>query len=50
VRFRALKNIKVIEAHHAPMNGGMDFSAHGIRTRYQNGYNAVDRFLAKGNV
>jgi NTE family protein len=50
VRFRALKNIKVIEAEHAPMTGGMDFSAHGIRTRYQSGHSAVDRFLARGNV
>jgi NTE family protein len=50
VRFRALKNIKVIEAEHAPMTGGMDFSAHGVHTRYQSGHNAVDRFLARGNV
>jgi NTE family protein len=49
-RFRALKNIRVIKADHAPMTGGMDFSAHGIHTRYQSGHNAVDRFLAKGNV
>ena len=46
VRFRALKNIKVIEAEHAPMTGGMDFSAHGVHSRYQSGYDAVDRFLA----
>jgi NTE family protein len=45
VRFRALKNIRVIEADHAPMTGGMDFSAHGVRTRYQSGYAAVDKFF-----
>jgi hypothetical protein len=50
VRLRALKNIKVIEAEHAPMTGGMDFSAHGVRTRCQSGYNAVDRFLARGSA
>jgi NTE family protein len=45
VRFRALKNIRVIEAEHAPMTGGMDFSAHGVQTRFQSGYAGVDRFL-----
>ena len=45
VRFRALKNIKVIEADHAPMTGGMDFSAHGVHTRYKSGYAAVDKLL-----
>ena len=45
VRFRALKNIKVIEADHAPMTGGMDFSAHGVRARYKSGYTAVDKLL-----
>jgi NTE family protein len=47
VRFRALKNMRVIEAEHAPMTGGMDFSAHGVRTRYQSGYSAVNNFLAR---
>jgi len=47
VRFRALKNIRVIEAEHAPMTGGMDFSAHGVRTRFKSGYAAVDRHLAQ---
>jgi hypothetical protein len=47
VRFRALKNIRVIEAEHAPMTGGMDFSAHGVRKRYQSGYTSVDKFLAR---
>jgi NTE family protein len=46
VRFRALKNIRVIEADHAPMTGGMDFSAHGVRTRYQSGYAAVDKLFS----
>ena len=45
VRFRALKNIKVIEADHAPMTGGMDFSAHGVHARYKSGYAAVDKLL-----
>ena len=46
VRFRALKNIRVIEADHAPMTGGMDFSARGVQSRYQSGYAAVDSLLA----
>jgi NTE family protein len=49
VRFRALKNIRVIEADHAPMTGGMDFSAHGVNTRYRSGYAAVDRLLRSGH-
>jgi NTE family protein len=47
VRFRALKNVKVIEAEHAPMTGGMDFSAHGVQTRFQSGYAAVDKLFTK---
>jgi NTE family protein len=47
VRFRALKNIRVIEAEHAPMTGGMDFSAHGVHTRFKSGYAAVDKFVAQ---
>jgi NTE family protein len=47
VRFRALKNIRIIEADHAPMAGGMDFSAHGVRSRLQDGYKAVDKFFEK---
>jgi NTE family protein len=50
VRLRALKNIKIIEADHAPMTGGMDFSTHGVRTRYESGYAAVDKFLASGKA
>jgi NTE family protein len=46
IRFRALRNIRVIEADHAPMTGGMDFSVNGVRTRYQSGYAAVDKFFA----
>ena len=37
-RFRALKNVRVIEAQHAPMTGGMDLSArrqHPLRQWYQ---------------
>jgi hypothetical protein len=45
VRFRALKNIRIIEADHAPMTGGMDFSAHGVRSRYESGYKAVDKLF-----
>jgi hypothetical protein len=45
VRFRALKNIKIIEADHAPMTGGMDFSAHGVRSRYKSGCKAVDKLF-----
>jgi len=45
VRLRALKNLKVIEADHAPMTGGMDFSAHGVHARYKSGYAAVDKLL-----
>jgi NTE family protein len=47
VRFRALKNIRVIEAEHAPMTGGMDFSAHGVHTRFKSGYAAAGKFLAQ---
>jgi hypothetical protein len=47
VRFRALKNIRVIEADHAPMTGGMDFSAHGVHTRYKSGYAAVDKTVER---
>ena len=43
--FRALKNVRVIEAQHAPMTGGMDFSAHGVSTRYNSGIKAVDTLL-----
>jgi NTE family protein len=45
VRFRALKNIKIIQAEHAPMSGGLDFSAHGVRSRFTSGYKAVDRLF-----
>jgi len=50
VRFRALKNIRIIEADHAPMTGGMDFSAHGVKSRYEAGYKAVDTFFARENA
>lgn len=45
IRMRALKNMRIIEAAHAPMTGGMDFSAHGVTTRYRSGYNAVDKLF-----
>jgi hypothetical protein len=48
LRFRALKNIKMIEADHAPMTGGMDFSPHGVHTRYKSGYAAVDKLFVGG--
>jgi NTE family protein len=44
-RFRALKNVKIIEADHAPMTGGMDFSAYGVRSRHKSGYKAVDKLF-----
>ena len=44
-RFRALKNVRVIEAQRGPMTGGMDFSAHGVSTRYNSGIKAVDALL-----
>jgi NTE family protein len=44
-RLRALKNLKVISAAHVPMTGTMDFSAHGIKARYDAGYAAVDKSL-----
>jgi NTE family protein len=47
MRLKALKNIKVIEADHAPMTGGMDFSPFGVRRRYESGYEAVNKIFAK---
>ncbi len=29
------------------MSGGMDFSAHGVRSRYESGYKAVDKLFKK---
>ena len=37
------------EAEHA-QSGGMDFSAHGVKSRYESGYKAVDKFFARENV
>ena len=45
IRLRAIKNLRIIQADHAPMTGGMDFSAHGVKTRYQSGYKAVDKLF-----
>jgi NTE family protein len=50
IRFRALKNIRVIEADHAPMTGGMDFSPKGVRTRYESGYSAVDKLFERSTA
>ena len=47
IRLKALKNIRVIEAEHVPMMGGMDFSPFGVRRRYESGYQAVNKILAK---
>ena len=44
-RLRALKNLKVIQAGHTPMTGGMDFSAYGVETRFDSGYDAVDKLF-----
>jgi hypothetical protein len=40
---------RLIEAEHA-QSGGMDFSAHGVKSRYESGYKAVDKFFARENV
>lgn len=47
MRLKALKNIRIIEAEHAPMMGGMDFSPFGVRRRYESGYEAVNKILAE---
>ncbi len=47
-RLRALKNLKLIQAAHAPMTGGMDFSAYGVERRFKTGYAAVDQLLDGG--
>jgi len=44
--YRCLKNLKVIRSRHVPMTGGMDFSAFGIQTRYDHGYEAAREFLS----
>jgi hypothetical protein len=49
-RLRALKNLRVIQADHAPMSGCMDFSAHGVESRHKRGYEAVDKFFAQESV
>jgi len=49
-RLRALKNLRVIEAEHAPMSGAMDFSTYGVKGRYERGRRAVDKFFAQENV
>jgi len=49
-RLRALKNLRVIPADHAPMTGCMDFSAHGVQSRYKRGHEAVDKLFAQENA
>jgi NTE family protein len=44
-RLRALKNLKVVPAAHAPMSGVLDFSVHGVKARFDAGYAAVDKLL-----
>ena len=46
-RLRALRNLKVIQAAHAPMSGGMDFSVYGVEKRFASGYAAVDKLFEK---
>jgi NTE family protein len=46
-RLRALKNLRVIEAEHSPMTGGMDFSMFGVKGRYERGRQAVDKYFAR---
>jgi len=50
LRLRALKNLRVIQADHAPMSGCMDFSAYGVESRHKRGHEAVDKFFAQENV
>jgi NTE family protein len=45
-RLRALKNLTVIQADHTPMTGSFDFSAYGVKRRFDSGYAAVDKLLA----
>jgi NTE family protein len=44
-RLRALKNLRVIPAAHAPMTGAMDYSAYGVKVRLDSGYAAADRLF-----
>jgi NTE family protein len=46
-RLRALKNLKLIQAGHTPMTGGMDFSAYGVKMRFDKGYAAVDKLFGQ---
>jgi len=47
LRLRALDNIEVITAEHTGMAGGADFSAYGVKRRFDIGYEATDRYLAE---
>ena len=46
-RLRALKNLRIIEADHTPMTGGMDFSSYGVKRRFESGRAGVDRLFAQ---
>lgn len=47
MEYRALRNLNVIPAAHVPMTGGMDFSAYGVKRRFDTGYAAVEAYLAE---
>jgi NTE family protein len=46
-RLRALKNLNVVSAEHTGMAGGADFSAYGIKKRFDIGYQAVNDYFSK---
>ncbi len=45
LEYRCMQNLTVIPSPHAPMTGGMDFSAYGVKSRHDLGYQAADAFL-----
>jgi NTE family protein len=47
MKYRCLKNLKVITSPHVPMTGGMDFSEYGVRNRHDAGYAAADKFISE---
>ncbi len=50
LRRRALRNLHIIASEHAPMTGGMDFSAAGIMHRYERGREGAERYLRSGHL
>ncbi|HUC18074.1 MAG TPA: patatin-like phospholipase family protein [Acetobacteraceae bacterium] len=50
LRRRALRNLHIISSDHAPMTGGMDFSAAGVVHRYERGREGMDRYLKAGHL